>query len=155
MRWSQTPLPRTRVSYDNPYSEFLFFSIKYWPDYPNRLFRRNDDPSLWMAAFVVWYNYQHCRSAIQFVTPDQCQNGQADELCSHSVRVYEQAREQHPRRWSRCTSCWRQPEVVWIYPQLPEIVTEPAGFVMPAWSVAGETSFLADSVAKSLQLVYC
>jgi putative transposase len=36
------------------------------------------------------------------------------------ARVYEEARQRHPRRWSRSTRCWRQPEVVWINPPPPE-----------------------------------
>jgi hypothetical protein len=50
------------------------------------------------------------------VTPDQRHNGEAVKICEHRGRVYEQARERHPRRWTRSTRCWRQPEVVWINP---------------------------------------
>ncbi|QNI87504.1 InsF-like transposase [Synechococcus sp. ROS8604] len=31
-------------------------------------------------------------------------------------QIHEQARQRNPRRWSRSTRCWRQPEVVWINP---------------------------------------
>jgi hypothetical protein len=34
------------------------------------------------------------------------------KICKHRGRVYEQARELHPRRWKRSTRCWRQPGVV-------------------------------------------
>ena len=40
----------------------------------------------------------------------------AVEICRHRAVVYEQARQQNPRRWSRSTCYWRQPEVVWINP---------------------------------------
>jgi putative transposase len=42
---------------------------------------------------------------------------QKSQTTSHQrARVYEQARQRHPRRWSRTTRCWRQPKVVWINP---------------------------------------
>lgn len=67
-----------------------------------------------MASFVDWYNLRHCHSGIKFVTPHQRQSGQAEKICLHRIEVYEQARQRHPRRWSRSIRCWRRPEVVWI-----------------------------------------
>jgi hypothetical protein len=46
--------------------------------------------------------------------PHQRHNGDAVEIWRHRAVVYEQARLRHPRRWSRSTRCWRQPEDVWI-----------------------------------------
>ena len=43
--------------------------------------------------------------------PDQRHNGEAVEICEHSGRVYGQAGELHPKRWTGLTRCWRQPEV--------------------------------------------
>jgi transposase InsO family protein len=123
---------RPRVSNDNPYSESLFRTVKYRPDYPRRPFRSQDDACAWVAAFVDWYNHQHRHSGIRFVTPDQRHSGQADEICRHRARVYEQARQLHPRRWTRSTRCWRQPEVVWINPPPPEIDAEPATLALAA-----------------------
>ncbi|HYP04048.1 MAG TPA: IS3 family transposase [Cyanobium sp.] len=123
---------RPRVSNDNPYSESLFRTVKYRPDYPRRPFRSQDDACAWVAAFVDWYNHQHRHSGIRFVTPDQRHSGQADEICRHRARVYEKARQLHPRRWTRSTRCWRQPEVVWINPPPPEIDAEPATLALAA-----------------------
>jgi hypothetical protein len=69
-----------------------------------------------------WYNHQHRHSGIKFVTPHQRHSGHAVELCRRRAHVYEKARQKHPRRWSRSTRCWRQPEVVWINkpPEEPE-----------------------------------
>jgi transposase InsO family protein len=111
---------RPRVSNDNPYSESLFRTVKYRPDYPNRPFRTREEACLWVAAFVEWYNHQHRHSGIQFVTPHQRHSGQAVAICARRDQVYAEARERHPRRWSRGTRCWRQPEVVWINPPPPE-----------------------------------
>ena len=83
---------RPRVSNDNPYSESLFRTVKYRPDYPRKPFASKGRACEWIATFVDWYNYQH----------------------RHRGVVYERARQLNPRRWSRSTRCWRQPEVVWI-----------------------------------------
>ena len=123
---------RPRVSNDNPYSESLFRTVKYRPDYPRRPFRSEEEACSWVAEFVDWYNHRHRHSAIRFVTPDQRHSGQAGGICRHRARVYEQARQRHPRRWSRSTRCWRQPEVVWINPPPPENSMDPATLVMAA-----------------------
>jgi len=77
-----------------------------------------------VAAFVDWYNHQHRHSGIKFVTPQQRHNGRAVEISRHRGVVYERARELNPRRWSRSTRYWRQPEVVWIN-QPPDELNEP------------------------------
>jgi transposase InsO family protein len=123
---------RPRVSNDNPYSESLFRTVKYRPDYPRRPFRSKDEACLWVAAFVSWYNDPHHHSGIRFVTPNQRHSGQVDAICLARVRVYEQARQRHPRRWSRGTRCWRQPEVVWINPPQLENGITTATLVMAA-----------------------
>jgi hypothetical protein len=56
----------------------------------------------WAAAFVEWYVHEHRHS------------GQAVAICQKRTLVYEQARQRHPRRWSRSVRCWQQPDVVWI-----------------------------------------
>ena len=123
---------RPRVSNDNPYSESLFRTAKYRPDYPRRPFRSMEEACSWACAFVDWYNHQHRHSSIRFVTPDQRHSGEAVEICSQRAQLYEQARQRHPRRWSRSTRCWRQPEVVWINPPPPENSINPTKLVMAA-----------------------
>jgi putative transposase len=123
---------RPRVSNDNPYSESLFRTVKYRPDYPRRPFRSQVEACRWACAFVDWYNHRHRHGAIRFVTPHQRHSGQAVELCRHRARVYEQARQRHPSRWSGSTRCWHQPEVVWINPPPPEDARDPATLVMAA-----------------------
>lgn len=46
--------------------------------------------------------------------------------------VYEQARQRNPRRWSRSTRCWLQPEVVWINPPPAEGEFQPDTLMMAA-----------------------
>ena len=121
-----------RVSNDNPYSESLFRTAKYRPDDPRRPFANKGEACQWVASFVDWYNHQHRHSGIKFVTPHQRHNGDAVEICCHRAVVYEQARQRNPRRWSRATRCWRQPEVVWINPPPTEHDPSPATFAMAA-----------------------
>jgi putative transposase len=99
---------------DNPYSESLFRTVKYRLDYPSRSFTSKAEACEWVVSFVDWYNQQHRRSGIKFVTPQQRYSGHAVEICRQRAHVYEKARQKHPRRWSRSTRCWRLPEVVWI-----------------------------------------
>jgi transposase InsO family protein len=123
---------RPRVSNDNPYSESLFRTAKYRPDYPRRPFASKDDACQWVSSFVDWYNHRHRHSGIKFVTPHQRHNGHAVEICRQRAVIYEQARQRNPRRWSRSTRCWRQPKVVWINPPPPELQPKPTTFAMAA-----------------------
>ena len=94
---------RPRISNDNPYSESLFRTVKYRPDYPRKPFAARDQACQWVAKFVNWYNHQHRHSSIKFVTPQQRHCGQAVEINRHRAVVYEQGRQRHPRRWSPST----------------------------------------------------
>jgi len=123
---------RPRVSNDNPYSESLFRTAKYRPDYPSRPFASKEEACQWVSSFVDWYNHRHRHSGIKFVTPQQRHSGQAVEICRHRAVVYEQARLRHTRRWTRSTRCWRQPGVVWINPTPPEIEPTPATLMVAA-----------------------
>ena len=105
---------RPRVSNDNPYSEALFRTAKYRPEYPSRPFADKEEACQWAAAFVHWYCHEHRHSAIKFVTPHQRHSGQAVAICERRTQLYEQARRRHPRRWSQSIRCWCQPDVVWI-----------------------------------------
>ncbi len=137
---------RPRVSNDNPYSESLFKTAKYRPDYPSRPFA-SAEGCLWVASFVDWYNHRHRHSSIKFVTPHQPHSGHAVGICRHRSVVYEQARQRYPRRWSRSIRCLRQLEVVWINPPPPVDDPKPATFDIASSTAAGASSFLAVTVA--------
>jgi transposase InsO family protein len=47
---------RPGVSNDNPYSEALFRTMKYRPEYPSRPFDTEQEAQLWVDVFVNWYN---------------------------------------------------------------------------------------------------
>lgn len=97
---------RPRVSDDNPYSEALFRTLKYRPGFPNRPFHDIQEARDWVSSFVVWYNTQHLHSALNFVTPEDRYYGRDKAILAARHRVYERAKKQHPKRWSRETRDW-------------------------------------------------
>ena len=97
---------RPRVSDDNPFSEALFRTLKYRPEYPARPFASLPEARAWVASFVTWYNTEHRHSAIRFVTPDQRHFGYEKSILKKRRRVYERARRRHPERWARKIRNW-------------------------------------------------
>lgn len=108
---------RPHVSDDNPYSEALFRTLKYAPEYPNRPFLSLDEAQDWVEAFVRWYNTQHRHSAIRFVTPDQRHLGQEEAILANRQQVYQEARSRNPGRWSGSIRDWAPVEEVRLNPQ--------------------------------------
>ena len=111
---------RPRVSNDNAYAESLFRTLKYHQSYPHRRFRDLLSVRGWVDGFVEWYNAEHRHSGIKYVTPNQRHYGEADSICSIRQQTYEQARQQHPRRWARSTRDWSQPKVVRVNHPRPQ-----------------------------------
>lgn len=107
---------RPRVSDDNPYSEALFRTLKYRPEYPSEAFTSLEHAHAWTASFVAWYNTFHRHSAIRFVTPDERHHGRDKQILAKRHRVYQRARENHPERWSGQTRDWQPVEAVTLNP---------------------------------------
>ena len=105
---------RPRVSDDNPYSESLFKTLKYCPQYPSKPFSSTDDASEWVGKFVVWYNEVHLHSGIKFVTPSSRHAGEDIEILNARKKVYEEAKLKNPNRWSRGTRNWSKIEEVFL-----------------------------------------
>ena len=97
---------RPRVSDDNPFSEALFRTCKYRPDWPTSGFASKEDAQRWVARFVAWYNHEHRHSAIRFVTPNTRHTGGDRELLGRRTRLYTEARAANPARWSRQIRNW-------------------------------------------------
>jgi len=101
---------RPRVSDDNPYSEALFRTLKYRPEYPaGGVFESLDQARAWIEGFTDWYNTDHRHSALSFVTPAERHDGREAEILRRRQEVYEAARSKHPERWSGSIRDW-QPE---------------------------------------------
>jgi len=97
---------RPRVSNDNPYSEALFRTVKYCPDWPASGFGSLEEARIWVADFVKWYNNDHRHSQIKFVTPAQRHEGKDKEVLEKRVQLYTQKKEENPSRWSGETRNW-------------------------------------------------
>ncbi len=108
---------RPRVSDDNPYSEALFRTLKYRPQYPPRAFSSLEEAQSWVDEFVIWYNTVHLHSAIRFVSPDDRHYGHEQTILSNRHSVYQKARRRHPERWTRQTRNWNPVRLVWLNPE--------------------------------------
>ena len=97
---------RPRVSNDNPYSESLFRTVKYCPNWPRQGFRNIEDARKWVAEFVAWYNNDHRHSQIKFVTPNQRHTGEDIQILDQRKKLYEMKKTENPSRWSGATRNW-------------------------------------------------
>jgi len=107
---------RPRVSDDNPFSEALFRTMKYVPEYPKKPFGSLEEAIAWVTAFVAWYNHEHLHSGIGYVTPADRHAGRADEILAHRREIYEAAKRRNPERWSGATRNWKADDVVFLNP---------------------------------------
>ncbi len=107
---------RPRVSDDNPYSEALFRTLKYVPEFPDTPFETLDAARAWVERFIHWYNNEHRHSAIRFVTPSERHAGKDMEILKRRQLVYEAARRQAPSRWTGDTRNWNPIDIVELNP---------------------------------------
>ena len=107
---------RPRVSDDNPFSEALFRTVKYRPEYPNKPFASLEEARAWVAAFVAWYNDVHLHSAIGYVTPAARHDGRDEAILAARRAVYEEAHDRNPERWSGHVRPWLAPATVRLNP---------------------------------------
>ena len=108
---------RPRVSNDNAYSESLFRTLKYCPQWPSQGFATLAIARDWVNDFTNWYNNEHCHSRIKFVTPAQRHRGEDKILLQKRHAVYELAKAKHPERWSGETRNWDHIGVVTLNPE--------------------------------------
>ena len=110
---------RPSVSNDNPYSEALFKTLKYRPEFPSQPFESLETARTWVHAFVHWYNEEHRHSALKFVTPGQRHRGEDAEILRQREDLYAMARAQHPARWSGPIRDWTPTSTVVLNPGRP------------------------------------
>lgn len=106
---------RPHVSDDNPYSESLFRTLKYRPEYP-ACFASIEAAAAWVEGFVDWYNNAHLHSAIGFVTPAQRHCGDDQTILLERRNLYQAARRKRPERWSGSCRDWQRIEAVSLNP---------------------------------------
>lgn len=103
---------RPSVSDDNPFSEALFKTMKYCPQFPSDPFITLASARDWVGKFVQWYNEVHYHSAISFTTPSSRHEGTDVEILQNRAEIYELARKKHPERWSKNLRNWDKVETV-------------------------------------------
>jgi len=108
---------RPSVSNDNPYSESVFRTLKYRPEYPEKPFVDIRAARGWVSVFAHWYNHEHRHSGIKFVTPEQRHTGEDIQILSKRKQVYEKARSQNPSRWTGETRNWDRIDKVYLNPE--------------------------------------
>jgi len=112
---------RPRVSNDNPFSESLFRTLKYRPQWPSSGFSKLDDARRWVKDFVEWYNEEHRHSRIGFVTPGQRHRNEDAGILAKRKTVFEQAKAKHPERWSGEIRKCEPAGPVMLNPEKPDI----------------------------------
>lgn len=108
---------RPSVSNDNPYSESLFRTLKYRPEYPEQAYKDLSAARTWVQSFVQWYNTEHLHSGIKFITPEQRHNGDDIEILGKRKQVYAQAKLKHPERWQGDIRNWEPVKEVLLNPE--------------------------------------
>ncbi len=104
---------RPRVSNDNPYVESSFKTLKYRADYPDR-FASAHAAHEWCSAFFEWYNTVHYHSGIGYLRPADLHADRHAEILRKRRVVLDQAREQHPERFTTRPALAQPPQRAWI-----------------------------------------
>lgn len=99
---------RPSVSNDNPFSESLFKTMKYCPQYSSNPFKTIKEAIQWVSEFVSWYNTKCLHSAISFTTPDSRHCGYDEDILKQRDNVYKIAKQKNPQRWSGNTRNWEK-----------------------------------------------
>lgn len=102
----QSSFSRPRVSNDNPYSESLFRTLKYFPKYPTSGFESLSHARRWVSEFVYWYNECHYHSGIKYVTPGSRHRGEDKLILENRKEVYRLAKTRTPERWTTNIRDW-------------------------------------------------
>lgn len=127
---------RPAVSNDNPYSESLFKTLKYRPDYPGKAFADLSHARSWVTRFVRWYNDEHRHSTIKFVTPAQRHAGLDSGLLMARTAVYDAARAANPLRWTGPIRNWTPVKEVHLNPDQMIEKTQALAGNMPEFQMA-------------------
>jgi transposase InsO family protein len=108
---------RPRTSNDNCYSEALFKTLKYVPEYPEKPFDSIESARSWVESFVCWYNNEHLHSGINYVTPASRHQERDLEILRGRRAVYEEAAARMPHRWRRGIRKWQYHAIVYLNPE--------------------------------------
>jgi putative transposase len=105
---------RPHVSNDNPYSESLFKTLKYRPDFPE-CFGCIEDARSFCRDFFNWYNKEHKHSGIAWLTPEDVHYDRVDEVIAKRQIVMNEVFIKNPERFVKGLSIVKKPDSkVWI-----------------------------------------
>ena len=111
---------RPHVSNDNPYSESLFKTTKYAPNFPDR-FESIDHARAVLTPFFAHYNDHHRHSGIGLMTPASVHRGEAPRITAARTITLNTAFARHPRRFKgKQPKPPHVPDIVYINPPLPQ-----------------------------------
>jgi transposase-like protein len=119
------PRRRPSVSDDNPFSEALFRTMKYRPNYPRKPFQSFAEALQWVDGFVRWYNTEHLHSGIRYVTPADRHSRRERPVLEQRHDVYTAAQRRNPRRWTGSTRNWSPVGAVYLNPIKQEVRIHP------------------------------
>jgi len=108
---------RPSVSNDNPFSESIFRTLKYRPEYPEKAFGDINKARSWVGGFVQWYNHEHRHSGIKFTTPHERHTGKDVDILAKRKSVYNKAKLANPGRWSGEIKNWDHIKEVYLNPE--------------------------------------
>lgn len=117
---------RPRVSDDNAFAEAVFRTAKYRPEFPVGGFTDLHEARLWGAQFVQWYNFEHRHSGIRYVTPAQRHAGEDRGILAARHKLYLQAKNSNPGRWSGNTRNWTPVGAVALNPEREAVISTAA-----------------------------
>ena len=105
---------RPYTSTDNPFSEAMFKTTKYRPEFPDR-FGTLQEATAFFRQFIDWYNNQHRHSGIGMMTPAAMHSGKAPEIRCKRAAVLEAAYRANPERFVKGLPVpHKLPTAVWI-----------------------------------------
>lgn len=104
---------RPHVSNDNPYSESLFKTAKYMPEYPQE-FETIEQARRWADGTFMHYNYEHYHSGIGMLTPASVHFGTHHEIIEQRQKTLDDFYNQHPERFRNGKPNAKQPKPAWI-----------------------------------------
>ncbi len=110
---------RPAVRNDNPYSEALFTTLKYQPDFPAQPFDGLARARRGVEGCVAWNNEHHRHRALKFLTPGQRHRREDQDLLAQRRRLYAAAKAQYPERWSGAIRNGEPDTVVLLNPGKP------------------------------------
>jgi len=91
---------RAGVSDDNPFSESLFRTVKYFRDFPD-YFESVESGRSYFEEYFKEYNFTHRHSGIQFLAPSTRHYGEEEQILRQRNQVVEEFYQANPHRYSK------------------------------------------------------